>query len=81
MKKNEMPEKSAVVIPTRLLNNSATMSKEISFFQEQDAISSSSTPIVETPVDPSLQDALQSSRERMSLLNIENTILTFVKSK
>ena len=70
-----------MVIPTRLLNNSATMSKEINFFQVQEANSSSSVPVVETPVDPSLQDALTSSRERMSLLNIENTILMFVKSK
>lgn len=70
-----------MVIPTRLLNNSITMSKEINFFQEQESVSSSSAPIVEMSVDPSLQDALQNSRERMSLLNIENMILTFVKSK
>ena len=68
------------MIPNRLLNNS--LPKEINFFQEdqQQFMVPSSLPSVDMPVDNTLQDALQNARERMQLLNIENMVLTFVKS-
>ena len=61
----------------------AVINEQIPYFQDPPPVLSIPVPIAnfDEPVDSILLDAIYNPRERMQVLNIENTVFSFARSR